>query len=47
MTVGLSLGTKLSSSTELGADKGILLQNDFGITWKLQKSVDGWGLGTI
>ena len=47
LTVGLSLGTKLSSSTEFSADKGILLRNDFGTTWQLVKSVDGWGLGTI
>ena len=47
MTVGLSLGTKLLSSTKVSADKGILLQNDVGTTWQLVKSADGWGLGTI
>ena len=46
-TVGLSLGNKLSASTGLSEEKGILLRNDFGTTWQLVKSEDGWGLGTI
>ena len=47
VTVGISLGTKLLSSTKVSAEKGVLLKNNVGTKWQLLKSSDGWGLGTI